>query len=142
MMATDSETNSKSSTTVVSLNRFSFKLFNQIVQLGGKSKNVFFSPFSVSSLIAMITAGARGSTKQQLVATLSLNQEGSESTKQISDSNCVGAAFKVNNSQGCLVNIYLMTDDIILRTVVNVIGSFRLPCLISLTVSVTVCLLL
>ncbi len=45
--------------------RFAFKLFNQ-VQGSTKSENQFYSPFSISTALAMVYAGARNETALQM----------------------------------------------------------------------------
>lgn len=48
---------------------------NLLKKLGeDKSKNVFFSPFSISSALAMVLVGAEGNTAAQMVQTLSLSK--------------------------------------------------------------------
>ncbi|KAM8791991.1 serpin B6-like isoform 2-T3 [Rhynchonycteris naso] len=50
---------------------------NLLKKLGeGNSKNVFFSPMSISSALAMVFMGAKGNTAAQMVQALSLNKSG------------------------------------------------------------------
>jgi serpin B len=49
-------------------NRFAFKLFHQVQ--GGTTGNQFFSPFSISTALAMVYAGARNETALQMNQTL------------------------------------------------------------------------
>ncbi|MDT8900429.1 serpin family protein [Anaeroselena agilis] len=50
-------------------NEFAFELYNQIAMVE-KDKNVFLSPFSISSALAMTYAGSRGETERQMARTL------------------------------------------------------------------------
>lgn len=50
--------------------RFAFDLYNTVRQDGGGGGNVFFSPLSVSTALAMTYAGARGATEQQMARAL------------------------------------------------------------------------
>ena len=50
-------------------NKFAFKLFHQVQ--GGTLGNQFYSPFSISTALAMVYAGARNETAQQMSQTLS-----------------------------------------------------------------------
>ncbi|XP_066124611.1 serpin B6-like isoform X2 [Saccopteryx bilineata] len=50
---------------------------NLLKKLGeGNSKNVFFSPMSISSALAMVFMGAKGNTATQMVQALSLSKSG------------------------------------------------------------------
>ena len=49
-------------------NKFAFKLFHQVQ--GGTTGNQFFSPFSISTALAMVYAGARNETALQMSQTL------------------------------------------------------------------------
>uniref|UniRef100_A0A8C0ZQY0 Serpin B6 n=1 Tax=Castor canadensis TaxID=51338 RepID=A0A8C0ZQY0_CASCN len=52
---------------------------NLLKKLGGNNlKNIFFSPLSVSSALAMVYMGAKGSTAAQIVQTLSFSKIGAE----------------------------------------------------------------
>lgn len=55
-------------------NKFAFDLYSQVKQSDG---NLFLSPFSISTALAMTYAGARGNTETQMAETLhfSLSQE-------------------------------------------------------------------
>jgi serpin B len=50
-------------------NRFAVDLYGR---LAGKEGNLFFSPYSVSTALAMTSAGARGDTLKQMASTLHL----------------------------------------------------------------------
>ena len=49
--------------TVTGNNRFAFDLFNQVEKEG---ENVFFSPYSISSALAMTYTGAEGVTQKEM----------------------------------------------------------------------------
>jgi serpin B len=53
-------------------NAFAFDLY---AQLAGREGNLFFSPYSISTALAMTYAGARGDTAQQMAKTLHLDLE-------------------------------------------------------------------
>lgn len=53
----------KPNSTVKGNNEFAFDLFKTVFS---KEKNVFLSPYSISSAMAMTYAGARNKTKQQM----------------------------------------------------------------------------
>lgn len=63
-------------TTVNDCNRFACALFQQLAATN--SGNLFFSPASISTALAMTLAGARGETAQELRTALQLTQEGSQ----------------------------------------------------------------
>lgn len=46
---------------------FAFDLYHKLAETGG---NVFFSPYSISTALAMAWAGARGNTEKEMAATL------------------------------------------------------------------------
>ena len=52
-------------------NEFAFDLYSE---LKGKSGNIFFSPFSISTALAMTYEGARTNTEKQVAATLHFKQ--------------------------------------------------------------------
>lgn len=51
---------------------FAFRLYRRLV-LKPPSKNIFFSPVSVSASLAMLSLGARSATKSQLLQSLGFN---------------------------------------------------------------------
>jgi len=57
------------SNTVAGNNQFAFKLFAKLQS----SHNLFFSPFSISSALAMTYTGAKGETQEQMKAALCFN---------------------------------------------------------------------
>jgi len=61
------------------LNNFCFKLFNSLSV--GQDENFFISPFTISTVLTMIYAGANANTKVQLGKLLSFSEEFNE--KQI-----------------------------------------------------------
>lgn len=54
---------------------FSIDLYKQLVQRSGRTGNIFVSPFSISTALSMVLAGARGSTARQLVDVLHVSSE-------------------------------------------------------------------
>lgn len=52
---------------------FAFHLYKQLATSNNQSKNVFFSPFSVTLALAALSVGARGQTHQQLFSGLGFN---------------------------------------------------------------------
>lgn len=64
-------------------NEFAFELYNQISTVE-KDKNVFFSPFSISSALAMTYAGSRGETERQMANVLHFTLPQEETPKQFS----------------------------------------------------------
>ena len=52
-------------------NAFAFDLLKQIA--GGRAGNVFISPYSVSTVLQMVSDGAAGTTKQEMESVLHLN---------------------------------------------------------------------
>jgi serine protease inhibitor len=50
--------------------QFSLNLFKKISE-GNASGNVFFSPVSISSALAMVSLGARGNTAAQMIKVIS-----------------------------------------------------------------------
>ena len=57
---------------VVANNDFAIDLYGQI-RSNSAGKNIFFSPFSVSSALAMVYAGAKGNTKTEMANVLKLD---------------------------------------------------------------------
>ncbi|MEH2077112.1 MAG: serpin family protein [Nostoc sp.] len=57
---------------VESSNKFGFKLFSQVLKDDTSERNVFISPLSVASALAMTYNGASGSTQQAMAKTLEL----------------------------------------------------------------------
>ncbi|XP_041648098.1 leukocyte elastase inhibitor-like [Cheilinus undulatus] len=50
-------------------NRFSLAMFKQLIDTD-KPANIFYSPFSISSALAMVSLGARGKTAEQMLEVL------------------------------------------------------------------------
>lgn len=61
---------SKTETVVAANTAFAFDLYQQLAQ--EKEGNLFFSPYSISTALAMTYAGARGKTEDQMARTLHL----------------------------------------------------------------------
>src|SRR5262245_46917987 len=70
MMAKNGET-IRNSTLAVASNEFGFDLFQQLMRQAA-NKNVFFSPLSVTLVLAMTYNGAEGETKQAMGRTLKI----------------------------------------------------------------------
>jgi len=60
---TEEEVNSYLTALVAGNNQFAFKLYRQLSQTSG---NIFFSPYSISSALALTYAGAKGQTRKQI----------------------------------------------------------------------------
>ena len=57
-------------------NEFAFSLYQKIaIAEPNKGKNIFFSPYSISTALGMTYAGARGETAQQMAAVLRFDAE-------------------------------------------------------------------
>ncbi|MFA5249198.1 MAG: serpin family protein [Candidatus Paceibacterota bacterium] len=56
-------------------NKFAFDLYSR---LKGQDGNLFFSPFSISSALAMVYEGARGKTAEEILSVLDLPADSSE----------------------------------------------------------------
>ena len=65
---------SNNSSIADSNNHFAFKLYNE-VKTEKPDQNLFFSPFSISTALAMTYAGARGETEKQMSQTLCFSLE-------------------------------------------------------------------
>ncbi|XP_073728712.1 leukocyte elastase inhibitor isoform X2 [Misgurnus anguillicaudatus] len=55
--------------------QFSLNVFKKISEIN-TSGNVFYSPLSISSALAMVSLGAKGNTKDQILQVLCLNKSG------------------------------------------------------------------
>lgn len=55
---------------VTSNNQFALALYGKLHKTGDASENIFFSPYSISTALAMTYAGARGKTATQMAKTL------------------------------------------------------------------------
>lgn len=65
-----SEATSEAEKTAVAANsKFAFKLYHQLAK-ENKGKNIFFSPYSISSALTLAAEGASGNTKQEILTTL------------------------------------------------------------------------
>ncbi|XP_073728694.1 leukocyte elastase inhibitor isoform X2 [Misgurnus anguillicaudatus] len=56
--------------------QFSLNVFKKISEINTSGKNVFYSPLSISSALAMVSLGAKGNTKDQILQVLCLNKCG------------------------------------------------------------------
>lgn len=54
--------------------KFAVDLYNQLRE-SNKGKNLFFSPFSISTALAMTYAGARGETEKQIASVLNFSKQ-------------------------------------------------------------------
>ncbi|MFN4150607.1 MAG: serpin family protein, partial [Candidatus Sericytochromatia bacterium] len=68
----DKEKGELSDKVISSANKFGIKLFNNILKKE-KDKNIFLSPFSVNTALAMTYNGSDGTTKEAMEKTLELN---------------------------------------------------------------------
>lgn len=68
----DKEKGELSDKVISSANKFGIKLFNNILKKD-KDKNIFLSPFSVNTALAMTYNGSDGTTKEAMEKTLELN---------------------------------------------------------------------
>jgi serpin B len=57
---------SQASSTSVANNQFAIDLYSRYANEKGANENVFFSPFSISSAMAMVYEGAKGQTAQEI----------------------------------------------------------------------------
>lgn len=70
------------SSVVSSNTQFSIDLYKTIIAGNQQEKNVFFSPFSITAALAMVSVGAHGGTKDEIFSGLRLKgQPGSNSEK-------------------------------------------------------------
>ena len=53
--------------------QFAIDLYKQVKNTGGNKDNIFFSPFSISTAMAMAYAGARGRTRKEIAKVLHFN---------------------------------------------------------------------
>lgn len=72
------------SSSVVSANtQFSIDLYRTLIAANQPSKNVFFSPFSITAALAMVSVGAHGSTKDEIFSGLRLKGQTANKEDQI-----------------------------------------------------------
>ena len=90
-----------------SINDFSVSLFNRLSQLAGQ-KNVFASPFSVSTALSMLSLGTKGGSKDQIHSTLGVNSMSSESVGNMYSD--IMQSF-TNNSGVSIANYALLQKD-------------------------------
>ena len=64
LMAANPSSNSLNSSIAQNNNQFAFELFNEIAI--AQQQNIFFSPFSISTALAMTYAGADSSTATEM----------------------------------------------------------------------------
>jgi serpin B len=69
-------------------NSFAVSLFDQFTQDGGAAGNLFISPYSVSSALAMTYAGALGSTADQMKAAMQYPDDGANVAAEFGALNC------------------------------------------------------
>ncbi len=53
----------------ISLNAFSMTLYQELTK-GDASKNLFFSPYSIATVLAMVSAGTKGKTNEEIMEAL------------------------------------------------------------------------
>lgn len=90
-------------------NEFSSDLYKEIGK-ANSGKNIFFSPFSISTAFAMVSLGANGTTKEQMKDVLHLNELGSD--------NEMKEAYKQ-----LLMSFENQTNDYVLNFVNRLFGS-------------------
>lgn len=81
-------------------NQFAFDLYAKLSQ--GQSSNLFFSPYSVSSALAMTLAGARSKTEREMAEVLHLRAE--DETIHVEYSSLIQLIFG-NKVHGCRLSV-------------------------------------
>lgn len=89
------------STQAKSNNEFAVKMYEQLSE---SDKNLFFSPYSITSALAMSAAGAAGETKKQMLAALQVQLEGVQFDQAI---NTIDQSFMAHSSttEGITLNV-------------------------------------
>ena len=84
----------------VASNKFSVSLFKQLSE-NNNTENVFYSPLSISSALAMVLLGARGNTATQMSAALHFKDDlHMDFCKLMSDLNKSGKSYTL--SMACM----------------------------------------
>lgn len=86
----NSTANNNQNTISDSLNEFAFDLYRELIN-SSSGENVFLSPYSISSALAMVYLGARKNTKSQMASALHLDVLGNTSN---SNNRGIGEEFK------------------------------------------------
>ena len=70
---------------------FSLELFKKITEItkAKNTGNVFYSPLSISSALAMVSLGARGNTEVQILEVSSQCTQFSEAMDSFTQGNCI-----------------------------------------------------
>ncbi|KAK2711519.1 ipis-1-like isoform X2 [Artemia franciscana] len=72
------ETMDKSKAVAQGISQFTINLYNAVREEVGPSSNIFISPYSISAVVAMVLAGAKGDTKRQILDALNLSEKSDE----------------------------------------------------------------
>ena len=88
---------------VINFSSFDVNLFKKLCKTTDESKNIFFSPLSISLALSMLLVGSNGTTKQQLVKALGLVKGEQlhsklEELNGVLNSNSEGLQIKLDNS--------------------------------------------
>jgi serpin B len=94
--------------TISGINRFSFSLYEEI---NDEEENVFFSPYSVSSALAMTYNGAEGITKNEMIAVLNYLNDKEAQSKHFKELNEKLQSLKEKSIQLNLANSLWCQED-------------------------------
>ncbi|XP_073728708.1 leukocyte elastase inhibitor isoform X18 [Misgurnus anguillicaudatus] len=72
--------------------QFSLNVFKKISEIN-TSGNVFYSPLSISSALAMVSLGAKGNTKDQILQVLCLNKSGPDTETADQQENQIHSSY-------------------------------------------------
>lgn len=97
-------------------NQFSFDLYQRYVSEKGSNENIFFSPFGISSAMAMVYEGAKGQTAQEIAnvfhfpADINQLRNGYRSVFNSIDSNSNDYALSTANALWVQTNYQLLSS--------------------------------
>jgi serine protease inhibitor len=87
--------------------RFAAKLFDRVVAKAGEEANVFVSPYSVSSALAVVLAGAKGATAAQLRNAIGYGAEHDDELFHNDTATLIYEVPLLNTARGsCLASLY------------------------------------